>query len=607
MKFYLAISAPVDAAAATAARLAALAPELAEQCLPGDCGSWRHEAWSSRDRSTMLLGWSNEPASPKLLGLLTTDVDRALGVPGYLCDRADAARLLAAADPAEVADELAGVFGVYRADQQGFIAVTTAVRVDPVYRASAAGVELAGNRALLVHLVARALVDPGRSPPVVTYDLAGVASLVRHFYIMGDETPFEGVSALPAHSTLRVRHGRATVARRPLPAAEAEPPTGLARRRQIRQLADGLAQAVTPLAQDASRITVSLTGGRDSRMIAAALYAAGLKFDAFTKGHDDHPDVIVARRVAAALGMKHSSREPPRTEERDALLIEDPLVRTQRSVQLIEGMISTHYNLAQPAPFTLRPRFTGAGGEQFRGGYLSGEKSLAPARLQKRVRDMFLLFEEYLTPWARERAREQYAPWAEEAARDPADALDKLYLYHRSGRWAGASRVAANLSGTMLYPLFDNALTRRVLAMCIPWRWSEEPMHRAISRLAPPLRHVPLVSKRWRYQPKVPPRFLGRRAWHLQAAVTAPKSTGPTFDWRKTPDPPLVAMLREQILDGPPALMEIIDRAAVEELLAVTPLKYPFFVWSAYTAGVILSGSWQSAAESRPRIQVKIA
>jgi len=352
---------------------------------------------------------------------------------------------------------------------------------------------------------------------------------------------------------------------------------------------------------------LSLTGGRDSRMIAAALYAAGVPFDAATNGNREHPDVVVAGLVAGKLGMRHSFKEPARSVDQEALVVEDPLGRTQRAIRQVEGMISTHYNLTNPKPFTISPKFTGAGGEQFRGGYLASESKITRARLQKRIRNLFLEREAYQTEWARARGREALAPWAEHGERDPWDALDKLYLYHRSGRWAGASRVATNMAGTILYPLFDNVLTRQVLAMCAPWRWSEEPMHRAISRLAPPLGSVPLANKRWRYQPATPPRYLGRRSWLAQAPVTAPKGSDATFNWRKTPDASLIAMLREQILDAPPSLMEVVDRAAIEGLLSRAPLERSLFVWSVYTAAVLLSGSWLSASAARPKIHVKTA
>ena len=78
------------------------------------------------------------------------------------------------------------------------------------------------------------------------------------------------------------------------------------------------------------------------------------------------------------------------------------------------------------------------------------------------------------------------------------------------------------------------------------------------------------------------------------------------YDWRVHPDQVLAAMLREQILDGPAALFEIVERTAVEEVLAAVPLAEAHFAWQLYTASVLLSGSWQSAPAARPNVEVAV-
>ncbi len=75
-------------------------------------------------------------------------------------------------------------------------------------------------------------------------------------------------------------------------------------------MAEALAEAVRPLGERAAPVQLSLTGGKDSRLVAAALTAAGVPFAARTHGFASHPDVIVAGLIASRLGVEHTVTEP---------------------------------------------------------------------------------------------------------------------------------------------------------------------------------------------------------------------------------------------------------------------------------------------------------
>ena len=63
-------------------------------------------------------------------------------------------------------------------------------------------------------------------------------------------------------------------------------------------MAEGLVAAVAHLADAGQPVELSLTGGKDSRLIAAALVKAGVPVVARTHGFADHPDVVVAAEIA---------------------------------------------------------------------------------------------------------------------------------------------------------------------------------------------------------------------------------------------------------------------------------------------------------------------
>lgn len=141
--------------------------------------------------------------------------------------------------------------------------------------------------------------------------------MVRHGFFANDETPFTGVRALPNATTLTARRGSPVrMAGEPWPRPVRVPRSRRRRRKLLNGAAEALVQAVRPLADHGEPVRLALSGGRDSRLMAAVLHAAGVPFTARTHGFADSPDVVLATRIADALGVEHvvaltGSRERP--------------------------------------------------------------------------------------------------------------------------------------------------------------------------------------------------------------------------------------------------------------------------------------------------------
>jgi hypothetical protein len=73
----------------------------------------------------------------------------------------------------------------------------------------------------------------------------------------------------------------------------------------VEEQAEALVARVRRQLDHSEQPLLLLTGGRDSRCIAAAAVAAGYGGSARTSGPHDLPDVRIAARVAAALGIRH--------------------------------------------------------------------------------------------------------------------------------------------------------------------------------------------------------------------------------------------------------------------------------------------------------------
>ena len=140
------------------------------------------------------------------------------------------------------------------------------------------------------------------------------------------------------------------------------------------RVAAALAEAVRPLGEANAPVELSLTGGKDSRLVAAALTAARVPFLARTHGFAAHPEVVVASLIAGRLGLEHTVTpprppgEPGEPGEPDEA---DVLRRLRAAVVVSDGMLSAFENVGWPDPQVAGGpvQAGGHGGELLRGGY----------------------------------------------------------------------------------------------------------------------------------------------------------------------------------------------------------------------------------------------
>lgn len=500
------------------------ARDAARAAFPVPWESVTAEEWRAPDDQSALLAWSNEPAE-------------VLGPRG---------------GGAEGVSGLQGCSASFRAFPEGLEASTSLVPANPVFYAETPDLHVVGNRALLVHLVANGGVD---------YDVLALQSMVRQGYFLSDETPFTGVRALPPAATLTVRDGRRHLTTQPLPSGDSR--TG------IKDLAAALLAALEPLRATTDPVRLTLTGGRDSRLIAAMLHAAEIPFTAATYGTERDPDVIIARKVARRLGVEHQVVSQARE---GAVTVAHPLDRARDVLRVCEGMTSVYENVVPYAPFSARAAMGGQSGEILRGGYLSGMGAIGPAEVRRKVDALFLASSKVFTPLANAHAAGLAAAWQGE---EPG-VLDHLYLRFRTGRWHAAARAGMLRRGTQVQPYLDSRVAGIALAMDPAWRWSEQPVHDLIAEFSPALARIPLQGKPWR--------FRGRRWWQRSPAVA-----GPVWNWRAQPE--ATELLHGAIL-GSAALGRIVDL----ERVRLGSLG-PNLLWNLYTVATLLAEDLTTPAQ----------
>ncbi|GHE41762.1 hypothetical protein GCM10017673_50130 [Streptosporangium violaceochromogenes] len=537
-----------------------------------------------------LFAWTNEPDDSRLPPLLSTGHDRVTGVNGYLALPGEVDRLASSAELS--AESVSGCFSAFRATRTELSAATAVHRACPVYHAETPDLHVIGSRALLVALAAFG--------ERIDWNVLALQAMIRQGYFLSDETPYRGVSALPPSSTITVRGGSRTITGTPLPTAMPVPESRARRKSLVENLAGALLTTVEPLRAAGEPVNLALTGGRDSRLAAAVLHAAGIPLRATTNGLDGHPDVIIAGRIARALGIEHKVIPPARAEKKDTLLVEHPLARTYETLRTCEGMTSGYESIVGYLPYSARPTMSGQSGEVLRAGsFLLLQSDLSAPALRRRVDATFLRDAALFTEEANEHARELARPWQE---RPGLEALDHMYVSYRIGRWQAGSRAGALRRGDPIWPFLDNRVVRAALGVDQTWRLSEEVVYRLTTELAPSLRNVPVEGKPWRFT-------VGRRSypWRRRPEVlTAPK-TGGGWSWRTGPGRALTAVLRDHVLGHLDLLAPVVNPDAVRGLFAEPVLTKPAQAWHLYTVVTMLSGLYPGKApEGLDPVQVPI-
>jgi Asparagine synthase len=374
-------------------------------------------------------------------------------------------------------------------------------------------------------------------------------------------------------------------------------------------VAAALVDAVAPLRDAGVLVELSLTGGKDSRLIAAALTAAKVPFRARTHGSARHPDVVIAAMIAERLGVEHVVTEP-KPPGTGPVPDQASVVRRLRSAVLVsDGMLSAFENVGWPDPqYAAEPvQVGGHGGELLRGGYATAawrNGRLARARSAARAPELFRRLTTRRLGLLRPAAGREYlaalAPYAAGLPRGPLRTLDDFYLINRAGRWSATARQGYLMRSPLVQPFFSDRVVRAARAVPLPDRITDR-LHRGVlAALGPDLLELPLAGSGWKSGPRTP---------GLPGSGTAPgSSAGPgpgvapgsaaAGDWRRNYGDEMAGVLRDYALDMGDAgrLFDIVRRRAAEAVLR-PPQADPEAVWALATLAALASGDWLNARE----------
>lgn len=198
---------------------------------------------------------------------------------------------------AEALRRLRGSFAIAIDDGERTTLASDQVGSRPLYYARR------GDRLLHAHNVRDLLSRLERHP---AQDPRGVADFVQLGFPLGERTFFEGISLVPAATTLVFERGvevsRHTWWGFDYQAAPEGPRT---LDQWVEALSETFLRAFAEMNPEPGPFTVPLSGGMDSRALLAALHALGKTAVAYTIGDPGCLEVPIAREVARRLATPH--------------------------------------------------------------------------------------------------------------------------------------------------------------------------------------------------------------------------------------------------------------------------------------------------------------
>jgi asparagine synthase (glutamine-hydrolysing) len=289
-----------------------------------------------------------------------------------------------------------------------------------------------------------------------------------------------------------------------------------------------------------------LTGGYDSRFLLSGLVKAGRPFTTTVSGAAQHPDVTVAARIAAELGLQHQhipSQQIPSPEEFDAAL---RMTDGEYDAFDYARILATHRRLSAAHGMSLNGSF----GELARGYWW---ELLWPRLAQRQPLDVAMVARKRFAAIPYDKALFAPAAQLDLAAHMAAVAgraiapiaafpnttqMDCVYYSLRMQRWQGRITSATNQLWPAFSPIGFAQVLEPILAAKASTRFRSLFVRATFARFAPALARIPLehgyppmpakLFNLWRFSPLLG--HYGGKVWGKLAPRLGIKPAAPASD-----------------------------------------------------------------------------
>lgn len=550
--------------------------------------------WVPPAGRTAMISRSNEPDSVVArLGWLGNK-QRSWAWTGVAHESTIGKMRASAADRAEIDETIwdgVGSYAVIGATPDTLTAYTNANRSEALYWVELDDVVVVSNSAaVLAHM---------RTNGSIEYSALGFAGFIMHALPLAETLPFAGVQVMPAGSKLLSGGQRdMSIAQDP-----GDPHFGsLSFDERVDTVAESLVTYAKTLSHNVESVRAAATGGKDSRLVASALRAAGVDFATYTNGLPESGEVHVGRKFSEFLGIKHAFQAPPtkRGKSGSPVIVAKPETQAWQTLRSTGGLGNAYTVLPNPSQNHVSPllkaNFGGQGGEIIRGGYLRLADSDEPAA--SKTLEIFMKHwmnnRDLLNPLAREAVIADFKPIFDQRLQDPDRPLFTGYIAHRTGRWLATMRHGESVVYPHTTLLINNQMIRRLLTFSTGELRDEKVAHAVMSKLAPGIQDLPFFRDRWGFEQEGPSAGYKPDSWDSREPYTAHEQPRANFNWRAVYSRDLSKYFRDYVMDSPNSLLfDILDRKNVETMFKGKGYRAPT-AWALYSAQYTLSNDWLS-------------
>jgi hypothetical protein len=473
--------------------------------------------WRSRSGRLMLFAWGSAPPMG-LLGsqLIVKRGDFALAGsgyyyhPNYSTPEELLASLAQTRNPEAILADMGGTFAICVCDGgTDRFRLWRSVAGSAAYYRETTEMLVVGDRGLFVSCVSE-LSDQPR------YDPDGIGRFCVTGLFMTDLTAFRGVAHVPGHSVLE-----ASVEQVRISAIDsAFDGFGFSNRlptdADFDDLADIFLTGMRSLKSDNLKVALGLSGGRDSRLIAAGLRAAGVGAAVHCgRNWSDHPDLLLGQRVAQLLDLELApvriiDVEAPNTTASAEVRIDPYLgeqLRRWDAIKVSPMGVPVHYrNSLKYHDFREEESLgaiyiSGSSGEAWRGGYarrtFAGDLGRTEEEMWRIFSNVFIAPGEILKV-LKDQNRDSYLRWFRQwfdqnyQREFPEAVLERAYIFLSLNR-----EYVAESSYSLLG---DARLLRHIGKFSFSARNDDVFHFETIRRLAPQLEMLPLEGSRWQFE-----------------------------------------------------------------------------------------------------------
>ncbi|WP_146112348.1 hypothetical protein [Arthrobacter sp. MYb222] len=304
-------------------------------------------------------------------------------------------------------------------------------------------------------------------------NLDAAYSFVRNGYYVNEMSAFNSISLVKSNAVTTIDSaGSVDVIEidQTLSAIGTQELNDISRKR----LKDAAANSFNPAFQN-KKVKIGITGGRDSRLIAAMVtkHVPKTEISMFTKGEETDADVILGKKVADFLNIDHEVTPPAKVTNQSSIKVN---IASRIKQTIINGdfSLSAYDNLASsPKKFSFEQlSYAGNGGELLRSPLAFANQDLESARRAIFVHgDSRQIFR---SDKSGERYNYLLKEWMDgmNPSIHASDLLKRFSLQFRTGRWGSASYMAS-YSKLSQRPFYDNDLLSEVLPLSSHYSESE--------------------------------------------------------------------------------------------------------------------------------------